>query len=57
MSAWSGGGANGYTVDVSAYAPVLLPARVGFSAVGSRRFALHDPDSGRPQLTGTVTDQ
>jgi hypothetical protein len=57
MSALPGGGANGYTVDVSADAPVLLLARAGFSAVGSRRFALHDPDSGRPQLTGTVTDQ
>jgi hypothetical protein len=44
-------------VDVSFHAPVLLPSRVSFSAVGSRRFALHDPDSGKPYLTGTVTGQ
>lgn len=46
-----------YTVDVRFKLPVLLPARVGFSAspVGDGwEFAVHDVRSGRPHLAGTV---
>lgn len=46
-----------YTVDVRFKLPVLLPAKVGFSAsaVGDGwEFAVHDIRSGRPHLAGTV---
>lgn len=45
-----------YTVEVSFRAPVLLPATVGFSASGpGETFAVHDRESGRPHLSGTVS--
>ncbi len=46
-----------YTVDVRFKLPVLLPAKVGFSAsaVGDGwEFAVHDVRSGRPHLAGSV---
>jgi hypothetical protein len=46
-----------YTVDVRFKLPVLLPAKVGFSAtsVGDGwEFAVHDTRTGRPHLSGTV---
>jgi acyl dehydratase len=46
-----------YTVDVRFKLPVLLPAKVGFSAsaVGDGwEFAVHDIRSGRPHLAGTI---
>jgi acyl dehydratase len=46
-----------YTVDVRFKQPVLLPAKVGFSAspVGDGwEFAVHDVRTGRPHLAGTV---
>jgi hypothetical protein len=46
-----------YTVDVRFKLPVLLPAKLGFSAspVGDGwEFAVHDVRSGRPHLAGTV---
>jgi hypothetical protein len=46
-----------YTVDVRFKLPVLLPAKVGFSAsaVGDGwEFAVHDVRTGRPHLAGTV---
>jgi hypothetical protein len=46
-----------YTVDVRFKQPVLLPAKVGFSAspVGDGwEFAVHDVRGGRPHLAGTV---
>ena len=47
-----------YTVDVRFKQPVLLPAKVGFSAspVGDGwEFAVHDVRSGRPHLAGATT--
>jgi len=46
-----------YTVDVRFKLPVLLPAKVGFSAssVGEGwEFAVHDVRSGRPHLAGSI---
>ena len=46
-----------YTVDVAFKLPVLLPAKVGFTARerdGGWEFALADAKSGKPHLTGTV---
>ncbi|MEV6524735.1 MaoC/PaaZ C-terminal domain-containing protein [Longispora sp. NPDC051575] len=43
-----------YTVDVRFKLPVLLPAKVGFSAEGGE-FAVHDVRTGRPHLSGTVS--
>lgn len=45
-----------YTVDVAFKLPVVLPARVGFSAqrTDGWRFALHDARTGKPHLTGTL---
>lgn len=43
-----------YAVEVSFAAPVLLPARLGFSATAGT-FAVHSIRSGRPHLTGTIT--
>ena len=46
-----------YTVDVRFKLPVLLPAKVGFSAsaVGDDwEFAVHDIRTGKPHLAGTV---
>jgi acyl dehydratase len=46
-----------YTVDVRFKQPVLLPAKIGFSAssVGDGwEFAVHDVRTGRPHLAGTV---
>jgi acyl dehydratase len=42
-----------YTVEVAFRAPILLPARVGFTVTG-QDFALHDARGGRPHLTGTI---
>jgi hypothetical protein len=47
-----------YAVDVAFKLPILLPARVAFSAERTGadwRFALHDAKSGRPHLAGSVT--
>ena len=47
-----------YTVDVRFRLPVLLPARVGFSASergGGWEFAVHDVRTGKPHLAGTVS--
>jgi len=43
-----------YTVDVSFKRPILLPGTVAFSATPGETFALHDPRSGAPHLTGTI---
>ena len=43
-----------YTVDVSFKRPILLPGTVAFSATPGETFALHDPKSGAPHLTGTI---
>jgi MaoC like domain len=43
-----------YTVEVQFKLPVLLPARVAFSARPAWEFALHDAASGKPHLTGAV---
>lgn len=46
-----------YTVDVRFKLPVLLPAKVGFSASPSGdgwEFAVHDVRDGRPHLAGSV---
>jgi MaoC like domain len=42
-----------YTVEASFKLPVLLPARVAFSTDG-RSFSLHDAESGKPHLAGSV---
>ncbi|GGM02526.1 MaoC/PaaZ C-terminal domain-containing protein [Micromonospora yangpuensis] len=44
-----------YTVAVEFKAPVPLPATVGFHSTPDGAFALHDPRTGRPHLTGTLT--
>lgn len=50
---------DGYTVDVRFKLPVLLPAKVAFSATGQDgggwRFSLRAERSGKPHLAGTVT--
>lgn len=47
---------DGYAVEVTFRAPILLPATVGFSATeAGGGFAVHDRRSGRPHLTGTVS--
>ncbi|QUQ70143.1 MaoC family dehydratase [Kutzneria sp. CA-103260] len=46
-----------YTVDVRFKLPVLLPAKVGFSAspvAGGWEFAVHDVRTGKPHLSGTL---
>ncbi|MFI9388243.1 MaoC family dehydratase [Kutzneria sp. NPDC052558] len=46
-----------YTVDVRFKLPVLLPAKVGFSASAADsgwEFAVHDVRTGRPHLAGVV---
>jgi acyl dehydratase len=46
-----------YTVDVRFKLPVLLPAKVGFSASATDsgwEFAVHDVRTGRPHLAGAV---
>ncbi|GAA3430559.1 MaoC family dehydratase [Kutzneria kofuensis] len=46
-----------YTVDVRFKLPILLPAKVGFSASTTGdgwEFAVHDVRTGRPHLAGTV---
>jgi acyl dehydratase len=47
-----------YAVGVTFKAPILLPATVGFSAQPTGTgwdLALHDPRSGKPHLSGTVS--
>lgn len=48
-----------YTVDVSFKLPLRLPGTAAFTATASAdggwTFGLHDPDRGRPYLTGSVT--
>ena len=44
-----------YTVDVAFKRPILLPATVAFSATPAESFALHDPKTGAPHLTATLT--
>jgi acyl dehydratase len=44
-----------YTVDVAFKRPILLPATVAFSATPAESFALHDPRTGAPHLTATVS--
>ncbi|HEY2949796.1 MAG TPA: MaoC/PaaZ C-terminal domain-containing protein [Micromonosporaceae bacterium] len=59
LAAFEGRLPEAYTVGVQFKAPILLPARVGFSAspadAGGWRFALHDAKSGKPHLSGTLT--
>lgn len=59
LAAFEGRLPEAYTVDVQFKAPILLPAQVGFSAspgeVGGHQFALHDAQSDKPHLSGTVT--
>ena len=43
-----------YTVEVSFKLPVRLPGTVAFSATPAWSFALHDAESGKPHLTGSV---
>jgi acyl dehydratase len=43
-----------YAVDVRFKLPLRIPGRAAFS-VRDRAFAVHDADSGRPHLEGTVT--
>ncbi|WP_246017535.1 MaoC/PaaZ C-terminal domain-containing protein [Micromonospora pisi] len=43
-----------YTVEVAFKLPVPLPGTLAFSATPAWDFALHDVDSGRPHLTGTL---
>ncbi|MFI6758372.1 MaoC/PaaZ C-terminal domain-containing protein [Micromonospora sp. NPDC050417] len=43
-----------YTVEVAFKLPIPLPGTLAFSASPAWDFALHDVDSGRPHLTGTL---
>ncbi|WP_329105358.1 MaoC/PaaZ C-terminal domain-containing protein [Micromonospora sp. NBC_01699] len=43
-----------YAVEVLFKLPIPLPGTVAFSATPAWDFALHDADSGRPHLTGTL---
>jgi hypothetical protein len=48
-----------YTIDVAFKLPVLLPAKTGFHAAGQEdgwTFDLFDAMSGKPHLTGTISD-
>jgi acyl dehydratase len=44
-----------YTVEVAFKRPILLPGTVAFAATPGETFALHDPKSGAPHLTGTIS--
>jgi acyl dehydratase len=44
-----------YTVEVAFKRPILLPATVAFSATPATSFALHDPKTGAPHLTATLS--
>jgi acyl dehydratase len=44
-----------FTVDVAFKRPILLPATVAFSATPGETFALHNPTTGAPHLTATLT--
>jgi hypothetical protein len=44
-----------YAVDVAFKLPILLPATIALRTSGQRHFSLHDANSARPHLTGTVT--
>ncbi|HYN94282.1 MAG TPA: MaoC/PaaZ C-terminal domain-containing protein [Pilimelia sp.] len=54
LAALAGRLPDAHTVEVSFQAPVPLPATVAFAAWGDWDFALHDPRSGKPHLTGSV---
>ena len=44
-----------YTVEAAFKRPISLPSTVAFSATPGETFALHDPKSGAPHLTATIT--
>ena len=44
-----------YTVEVAFKRPILLPGTVAFAATPGETFALHDPKTGAPHLTGTIS--
>lgn len=44
-----------FTVDVAFKRPILLPATVAFSSTPGEAFALHNPKTGAPHLTATLT--
>lgn len=55
LAAFEGRLPDACTVDVRFRAPVPLPATVDFSSTpDGTRFALHDPRTGKPHLTGAV---
>ena len=58
LAALAGRLPDGFTVEVAFKRPVRLPAEVAFATWRhelERRFALHDPRSGAPHLTGAVS--
>jgi hypothetical protein len=55
LAAFEGRLPDACTVDVRFQAPILLPAKVDFSAQ-DRHFGLWDPRTGKPHLTGTISD-
>ncbi len=58
LSAFEGRLPSAFTVDVAFKLPVLLPAKVAFTARqqdGGWQFALHGAKNGKPHLTGTIS--
>ena len=54
LAALEGSLPDAYAVGVRFKLPLRIPGRVAFSVRG-REFALHDADSGKPHLEGTIS--